>query len=72
MAQTEGQGHEAFQVLSALNEKQVDERYIQDEFIESKYTALKMSNGKFSDLFTMDENRHFHRTVLAYVNQMFQ
>ena len=31
-----------------------------------------MKKGSFSDLFTMDENRHFHRTVLAYVNQMFQ
>ncbi len=31
-----------------------------------------MQQGSFSDLFTMDENRHLHRTILAYVNQMFQ
>ena len=31
-----------------------------------------MSQGGFRDLFTMDENRHLHRTILAYVNQVFQ
>ena len=31
-----------------------------------------MSHGRFSDVFTTDENWRFHRTVLAYVNQMFQ
>ena len=31
-----------------------------------------MSKGSFRDLFTMGEDRHLHRTILAYVNQMFQ
>jgi len=31
-----------------------------------------MSQESFLDLFTMGEDRHLHRTILAYVNQMFQ
>ena len=31
-----------------------------------------MSRGGFRDLFTMGEDRHLHRTILAYVNQVFQ
>ena len=31
-----------------------------------------MSQGSFRDLFTMGEDRHLHRTLLAYVNQVFQ
>ena len=31
-----------------------------------------MSQGGFRDLFTMGEDRHLHRTILAYVNQVFQ
>ena len=37
-----------------------------------KTTVLEISKGSFRDLFTMTEDRHFHRLVLAYVNQMFQ
>ena len=37
-----------------------------------KTTVMEMSKGSFRDLFTMTEDRHFHRLVLAYVNQMFQ
>ena len=45
---------------------------MKSEFAAIKDTVLEMKKGTFADLFTMDENRHFHRTVLAYVNQMFQ
>ena len=48
------------------------QNYIQGEFAAIKDTVLEMKKGNFTDLFTMNENRHFHRTVLAYVNQMFQ
>lgn len=37
-----------------------------------KDTLLEMSEGGFLDMFTMDKDRHLHRTVLAYVNQVFQ
>ena len=67
-----GREDEAMEVLEALNELPRDDPYIQNEFVAIKDTVLEMSKGSFRDLFTMDENRHFHRTVLAYVNQMFQ
>lgn len=67
-----GRQDEALEVLCALNEAEPNDEYIQNEFTAIKETVLEMSKGSFRDLFTMDENRHFHRTVLAYVNQMFQ
>ena len=68
-----GREDEALEVLEALNESSRDDPYIQNEFTSIKETVLEMSQGSFRDLFTMHkESRHFHRTVLAYVNQMFQ
>lgn len=37
-----------------------------------KDTVLEMNKGSFSDCFQRNKNRNLHRTVLAYVNQMFQ
>lgn len=67
-----GREDEALQVLTKLNNLPADDKYITNEFDAIKETVLEMSKGTFKDLFTMDENRHFHRVVLAYVNQMFQ
>lgn len=67
-----GKEDEALSVLGALSDLPSDDPYIQTEFSAIKDTVLEMSKGGFRDLFTMDENRHFHRTVLAYVNQVFQ
>ena len=67
-----GREEEALQVLVALNEAPADDPYIQNEFAAIKDTVLEESKGQFKDLFTMNENRNFHRVVLAYVNQMFQ
>lgn len=63
---------EAMNVLCALNEKDAEDPYIVAEFAAIKDSALVMQQGGFRDLFTMDEDRNFHRVVLAYVNQMFQ
>ena len=46
--------------------------YVYGEFTAIKDTVLEMSKGSFRDLFTMGEDRHLHRTILAYVNQVFQ
>jgi hypothetical protein len=59
-------------VLCALNEKDSEDAYIVAEFAAIKDSALVMQQGGFRDLFTMDEDRNFHRVVLAYVNQCFQ
>ena len=50
-------------VLAALSDLPVDDPYISSEFTAIKDTVLEMSKGSFSDLFTMTEDRHLHRTV---------
>lgn len=67
-----GREDEALNVLAALSDLPSDDPSIHTEFVAIKDTVLEMSQGGFRDLFTRDENRHLHRTVLAYVNQMFQ
>ena len=67
-----GRDAEALEVLQALNDADADDKYIHNEFEAVKDTVLEMSKGNFKDLFTMGRDRHFHRVVLAYVNQMFQ
>ena len=68
-----GREDEAIDVLGALSDLPSDDKYVQGEFEAIKDTVLEMASGSFKDLFDWkSEDRHFHRTVLAYVNQMFQ
>ncbi|KAK2785121.1 hypothetical protein FQN52_008607 [Onygenales sp. PD_12] len=67
-----GKEDEALNVLGALSDLPNDDPYINTEFVAIKDTVLETQGAGFADLFTMDEDRHFHRVVLAYVNQMFQ
>lgn len=67
-----GREEEAKQNLSSLMGQEPDTKYIETEFAAIKAAVLQMSKGSFTDLFTMGPDRHFHRVVLAYVNQMFQ
>lgn len=67
-----GKEEEAVEVLTALMDLPADDPLIHTEFTEIKDTVLALKDSSFKDLFTMDEDRHFHRVVLAYVNQMFQ
>ena len=50
----------------------IPQSYVHSEFAAIKDTVLEMSKGSFRDLFTMGEDRHLHRTLLAYMNQVFQ
>lgn len=68
----QGREDEAIHVLAALSDKDQESEFVQEEFHAIKDTVLEVSKGSFRDLFTMGEDRHFHRVVLAYVNQMFQ
>lgn len=68
----QGKEDEALTVLGALSDLPVDDSYIHGEFMAIKDTVLEMSQGGFLDLFTMGPDRHLHRTILAYVNQVFQ
>lgn len=63
---------DAREVLSALLDDDPQSTMIQNELVAIKATVLEMAKGSFRDMFTMGEDRHFHRTMLAYVNQMFQ
>ncbi|KAI9791696.1 MAG: hypothetical protein M1835_000131 [Candelina submexicana] len=67
-----GKEDEALTVLAALSDLPPNDSYIYGEFSAIKDTVLEMSQGGFRDLLSNGENRHFHRTVLAYVNQVFQ
>ncbi|KAL3476195.1 general substrate transporter [Aspergillus californicus] len=69
-----GREDEAREVLAALtvDSGDADPNFVQNEFAVIKATVIEMSSGSFKDMFTFTEDRHFHRTVLAYVNQMFQ
>ena len=67
-----GKEDEALSVLGALTDLPANDPYVHGEFTAIKDTVLEMSEGGFRDLFSRDENRHLHRTALAYVNQVFQ
>lgn len=58
-----GKEDEAVTVLAALSDLPSDDQRIRSEFTAIKDTVLEMSKGSFSDLFTMTEDRHLHRTV---------
>jgi len=67
-----GRNEEALVVLAALADRPADDPVVQDEFKTVNETVFEMSRGGFRDCFKRNKNRNFHRTVLAYVNQMFQ
>lgn len=67
-----GRDDEAREVLAALNDTDVNDPTVEGELLAIRDTVNEMSKGKFSDLFTMDKDRNLHRTVLGYVNQVFQ
>ncbi|KAF3491792.1 putative MFS sugar transporter [Arthroderma uncinatum] len=67
-----GHEDEAMNVLAALSDLDREDQFVHSEFSAIKDTVIEMQKGGFADLFTMDKDRHLHRVVLAYVNQMFQ
>lgn len=67
-----GRDDEALDVLCALSDLPKEDKKIQSEFQAVKDTVFEMAKGGFRDCFKMNRNRNFHRTALAYVNQMFQ
>lgn len=67
-----GRDQEALDVLCALSNLTEDDLLIQNEFHAVKDTVLEMAQGRFTDCFAINRNRNLHRTILAYVNQMFQ
>lgn len=68
----QGREDEALTVLSALEDLPEDDPKVHSEFLAVKDAALEMSSGSFGDCFKRNDNRNLHRTILGYVNQMFQ
>ncbi|KAF5136621.1 Sugar transporter STL1 [Metarhizium anisopliae] len=67
-----GRDAEAREVIAAIAEVENDDKYVENEFRAIKDTVAEMSKGSFADCFARDNNRTLHRTIIAYVNQMFQ
>ena len=67
-----GRADEAMNVLSALNNVDINDTRIYKEFLAIKDSMIEISSGSFSDIFTQGEKRHLHRTLLACVIQSFQ
>lgn len=67
-----GRHQDALNVLCALSDLPEDDSTIQDEYKAVIETVHEMAQGGFSDCFRTNPNRNLHRTILAWVNQMFQ
>jgi len=67
-----GRDEEAKEVIAAIANVEIEDKFVENEFKAIKETVMEMSKGRFVDLFARDGIRTFHRTILAYVNQMFQ
>ncbi|KAF3000951.1 hypothetical protein E8E13_009067 [Curvularia kusanoi] len=67
-----GRDDEAWEVLAALSDLPKEDKKIVAELQAVKDVVFEMSRGGFRECFKTNRNRNFHRTVLAYVNQMFQ
>ncbi|KAI0021242.1 general substrate transporter [Xylariomycetidae sp. FL0641] len=67
-----GRDEEAKEVLAALADTDINDKFIRNEFVSIQDTVRESAKGSFRDLFTMGKDRNFHRALLGYVNQMFQ
>ena len=67
-----GRDDKAIEVLCALSDLPEDDPKIQNQYKEMKDTVFEMAKGSFGDCFKTNSNRNLHRTILGYVNQMFQ
>ncbi|KAH8726054.1 general substrate transporter [Phaeosphaeriaceae sp. PMI808] len=67
-----GRNDEALEVLAALSDLPPEDKKIQQEWMAVKDVVFKTCKGGFRECFKMNRNRNLHRTVLGYVNQMFQ
>ncbi|KAF7543820.1 hypothetical protein G7Z17_g10424 [Cylindrodendrum hubeiense] len=67
-----GREEEAREVIAAIADLDIHDKFVENEFKAIKDTTDEMSKGTFSDLFLRNKNRNLHRTVIGFVNQMFQ
>lgn len=68
----QGREAEAKEVIAAIADTNLEDKYVENEMTAIKDTVAEMSKGRFKDLWARDKQRTMHRTILAFVNQMFQ
>ncbi|KAL9086829.1 MAG: hypothetical protein Q9165_006976 [Trypethelium subeluteriae] len=67
-----GREDAALKTLSALSDVPTSAPDVHDEFLAIKDAVIQLASGSFTMLFSNDENRYLHRTLLAYLIQVFQ
>lgn len=67
-----GREGEALEVLSALNDLDIDDNSIHQEFLQIKDAVIEMSQGSFTNVFKMGDYRDGHRVTLAIILQFCQ
>lgn len=67
-----GRSAEAIEILSILDDAPLDDPQVRSDMAEIEAAVELMQAVSMRDLVSMDENRHLHRTILAFVVQCFQ
>ncbi|KAK9236688.1 general substrate transporter [Lipomyces kononenkoae] len=67
-----GHEDEAARVFSALDDEPDDSSVISQEIDAIKSTLATETSSSFRDIFTFTNKKHFHRTMLAFWNQVMQ
>jgi len=67
-----GRAEEALQVLAALDDRSPGDAVVYKEFLAIKDAVIEMGAGGFGAIFSNDEARHGHRTLLACLIQGLQ
>ncbi|KAF4589395.1 Sugar transporter family protein [Ophiocordyceps camponoti-floridani] len=63
---------EARHAIAAVAAVDEHDAYVDNELLAIRATLDELSKGTYAELFALDKKRTLHRTVLAYMNQMFQ
>lgn len=67
-----GRAEEALRVLAALDDRSMEDAVVYKEFLAIKDAVIEMGGGGFGSIFSNDEARHGHRTILACLIQGLQ
>ncbi|KAH7321405.1 sugar transporter family protein [Stachybotrys elegans] len=67
-----GHDDEAKEVIAAIADVSIEDKFVENEFRSIKETVTEMSKGTFKELFARDHNRSLNRTLIAFTAQAFQ
>lgn len=66
-----GRSDEARDVIASISNSEPTDSWVENE-VHAIEETNKAMGGSYSEIFTNGENRNLHRTILGFVNQMFQ